>query len=211
MVLNVKIKFWVCFGFLQYSPKGLLEMILEVRINRLCIICEIRLYVNGWIPGFDGFVVFVSPFLSPEGVFEIILLWVTNSHWNEIEFDGWILSFGGVFFFVVLFLQCWLLKALKWSLNEQGNNQWNDIEFWVLVVFNLFLQVWSPDVTLLNMTRQCLLEQTHLMWGIGAFEWLFTIAFLMELGKGILVLDLGRFICTTTTPETGTFMLFVQV
>lgn len=70
---------------------------------------------------------------------------------------------------------------------------------------------WLPDVTSHNMTRQCLLEQTLLTLGTDASGWPFTIVFLMERGKGSLVLGLEKFICITITPEIGVCMLFVLV
>lgn len=69
----------------------------------------------------------------------------------------------------------------------------------------------SLGATSLNMTRRCLLEQMLLTLMTDVFALPFTTVFLMGHDSGILVLGLGKYICTTITPETGEFMLFVLV
>jgi len=61
------------------------------------------------------------------------------------------------------------------------------------------------------MTRPCSLELIRLTLVIDASGWPFTTVSLMEHGKDNHVWGLEKFICTTITPETGRYMLFVLV
>lgn len=79
------------------------------------------------------------------------------------------------------------------------------------VILFLFFLLVAPDVTLHSMTRPCSLELTRHTLVIDASGWRFIIVSLMEHAKDSLVWDLEKFICTTITPETGEYMLFVPV
>lgn len=66
-------------------------------------------------------------------------------------------------------------------------------------------------VNLGTMTRRFLLEQTLLIVMTEISVLLFTTVSLMEVVRGFHVLGLPKYICTTTTPDTGRSMLWVPV